>query len=130
MVRAYRAGLAVIRDGVPVADVIAASFRAVEQVRDSLKSPIAKRAAAAILDGSGSEAWQLHGIGLDAGEPLPAILRAGMVIDYEPIFALGGLGLYLEDMLLVTREGHEVLTPGLPTTADEIQRFMASGRKP
>jgi Xaa-Pro aminopeptidase len=79
MVRAYRAGLAVIRDGVPVAEVIRASFHAVERVRDSLKSPLARQAAAAILDGSGSEAWQLHGIGLDAGEPLPAVLRAGIV---------------------------------------------------
>jgi Xaa-Pro aminopeptidase len=53
-----------------------------------------------------------------------------MVIDYEPILAMAGLGLYLEDMIQVTSEGAETLTPGLPTTADEIEGFMTRTRRP
>jgi Xaa-Pro aminopeptidase len=130
MVRAYRAGLAVIRDGTPVADVLAASFHEVERLRDGLKSPLARQAATAILDHTGSRAWQLHGIGLEAAEPPPTVLRSSMVIDYEPILAVAGLGFYLEDMILVTPEGAEILTPGLPTTADEIESFMTRPPRP
>ncbi len=53
-----------------------------------------------------------------------------MVLDYEPILAVAGLGFYLEDMILVTRDGAEVLTPGLPTTAEEIEEFMKRRRAP
>jgi len=34
---------------------------------------------------------------------------------------------YLEDMILITETGHEVLSKGLPYTAEEIEAFM-SGR--
>jgi Xaa-Pro aminopeptidase len=47
----------------------------------------------------------------------------------EPIFSVDGQGFYLEDMILVTPTGHEILTPGLPYTADEIERRVGSGTK-
>ena len=45
-----------------------------------------------------------------------------MVVAFEPIFSVDGQGFYLEDMVLVTKEGHEILTPGLPYSAGEIER--------
>ena len=120
---AYRAGLREIRDSVPVTDVFAASFREVARRQGALRTDLAQAAAKAILAGKPPD-WQIHGIGLEPAEPVPPVLRAGMVIDYEPIFTLRGQGFYLEDMILVTRTGYEILTPGLPYTAAEVEDAM------
>jgi Xaa-Pro aminopeptidase len=50
------------------------------------------------------------------------------VLAFEPILAVDGVGLYLEDMILVTSEETEVLTTGLPYSAVEIERAMRSQR--
>jgi Xaa-Pro aminopeptidase len=47
-----------------------------------------------------------------------------MVVDYEPIFSVDGLGFYMEDMLVVTATGFELLTPGLPYGSREIEQAM------
>ncbi len=66
-----------------------------------------------------------HGIGLEVHErprlidkdPLP--LRAGMVITIEPgIYLPGWGGVRIEDDILVTRDGHEVLS-SVPKTLEE-----------
>ncbi|MFT5928496.1 MAG: Xaa-Pro aminopeptidase, partial [Candidatus Azotimanducaceae bacterium] len=36
-----------------------------------------------------------------------------------------GIGIRIEDNVLVTRTGHEVLTEGIPKTIDEIESYMA-----
>ncbi len=59
-----------------------------------------------------------HGVGLEIHE-LPrlaagtdAVLRPGMVITIEPgVYLPGKCGVRIEDMLLVTERGYEVLTP-------------------
>jgi Xaa-Pro aminopeptidase len=66
----------------------------------------------------------MHGSGLEPGEGRPDVLKAGMIIEFEPMFELDGQGYYLEDMILITPDGHEVLTPGLPYTAEEIEAAM------
>ena len=119
---AYRAGVATIRDRTTIAAVIEASIDDVKRRRPSLRSPLAKEAAALIARPGGIPYWQLHGIGLEDAELAPDTLRAGMVVDYEPIFVVAGQGFYMEDMLLVTASGAEILTKGLPTTAREIER--------
>jgi Xaa-Pro aminopeptidase len=40
------------------------------------------------------------------------------------MFSVGADAYYMEDMILVTASGHEVLTRGLPYTADEIEAVM------
>jgi Xaa-Pro aminopeptidase len=50
-----------------------------------------------------------------------------MAVAYELMFTVDGDGFYLEDMVLVTRGGSELLTPGLPYTAREIEAAMAAG---
>ncbi len=39
---------------------------------------------------------------------------------------IGAHAYYLEDMILVTPTGHEVLSAGLPYTAEEIEGAMRS----
>ena len=67
--------------------------------------------------------WQVHTVNLDEGH-VGGPLRAGTTIAFEPIASIGGQGYYLEDMFLVTKEGAELLTPGVPYSADEIEAAM------
>jgi Xaa-Pro aminopeptidase len=127
LISAYRAGLAAMRDGVRAKDVIAASIREVERRKDSIKTPLGRKAVAVLLGRGGTQYWQIHGVGLEAAERIPEVLRAGMIVAFEPIFSVEGQGFYLEDMVLVTRDRYEILTTGLPYSADEIESLV--GRK-
>jgi Xaa-Pro aminopeptidase len=120
----YRAGLAAIRDGVADTTVIRASVAEAARRRSSMRTALGRRAAALIVERDSIPYWQIHGIGLDIAEGLPSVLSAGMVLDYEPIFVVGNHGFYMEDMILVTATGYEILTKGLPNTAAEIERAM------
>ncbi|HWH04751.1 MAG TPA: aminopeptidase P N-terminal domain-containing protein [Gemmatimonadales bacterium] len=124
LVAAYRAGLGVLRDGATVSDVIRASVAEVARRQPALRTSLGRDAAAVITRPDGIPFWQLHGIGLDPAEGLPDTLHAGMTMDYEPIFVVGDQGFYMEDMILVTPAGFEILTTGLPYTAAEIERAM------
>jgi Xaa-Pro aminopeptidase len=66
-------------------------------------------------------------------------LAPGMVLTIEPGLyvapgareappELRGLGIRIEDDVLVTREGREVLTAGVPKDPEEIESLMATGR--
>ncbi len=122
LIAAYRAGLAAIKDGVKSADVFAASLDAVRKRQPALTTPLGRKAADVLLAKEGLQFWGIHGVGLEAGEGAPETLAAGMVVAFEPIFSVEGQGFYLEDMLLVTKDGHEILTPGLPYSAEEIEK--------
>jgi Xaa-Pro aminopeptidase len=59
-----------------------------------------------------------HGVGLEVHEPprlaagTDVILRPGMVVTIEPgVYLPGNCGVRIEDILLVTEHGYEVLTP-------------------
>jgi len=130
LVATYRAGLAVLRDGVADSTVIQASLAEARRLRPTMRTALGRRAAAVIAERDSVPYWQIHGIGLDIAERLPSVLRAGMVLDYEPIFAVGGQGFYMEDMILITPTGHEILTKGVPSSAAEIERAMRATGTP
>jgi Xaa-Pro aminopeptidase len=123
----YRAGLAAIKDQVRPKTVYDAALAEVRRLAPALATSEGRHAADTLLGPQGTEAWQLHGVGLDDAEGLPETLRAGMAVAYELMFTVDGDGFYLEDMVLVTRGGSELLTPGLPYTAREIEAAMAAG---
>ena len=122
----YQAGLDAMGDGVSVTEVRAASVGAVQASVDDMTTNEGRAAAAEILSG-GPGVWHIHGVGIDSGEDIPDVLRSGMVVAYEPGFSVGPDAYYLEDMIVITSEGHRVLSAGLPYSATEIAEFM-SGR--
>ena len=123
-VAVYRAGLATLRDGAAAEGLLRATVAEAGRLQEAMRTPLGKRAAALLTKPDSLPYWQWHGVGLDIAEPLPRILRAGMVLDYEPIFVVDGQGFYMEDMILITPTGYEILTNGLPSTAAEIERAM------
>jgi Xaa-Pro aminopeptidase len=70
-----------------------------------------------------------HSVGLEVHDPWrkDAVLRPGAVITVEPgvYIAAKGLGVRIEDTVLVTETGCEVLSKSLPKTREGIERLMA-----
>ena len=114
-----------VRNGAKIQDIRRAWTEAIARNQPQLSTPLAQAAARAILAPKGAPFWSIHTVGLRVDD-VRDILRTGMVVAYEPIVSAQGQGFYLEDMLLITREGYEVLTPGLPYTAEEIEQAMNS----
>jgi hypothetical protein len=47
-----------------------------------------------------------------------------MTVNFEPIASVDDQGFFLEDMYLITNEGAELLTPGVPYSAEQIEAAM------
>lgn len=123
LIRAYRAGLAVMREGVTHDDIAAACRKAVAQAQ--IKTQLGLEAANLLMQPERADIWHLHGCGLEPGEGRPKTLKAGMVLAFEPTFSISEQGFYLEDMILITKNGYEILTKDLPYTAEEIEAEMS-----
>ena len=123
LIAAYQAGLGAMRAGITRAELAEVSRAAVRKAQPTLVSEHAKKAARAML-GGGDNVWHVHGVGVDGGEERLPRLEAGSVIAFEPGFSVDDDAYYLEDMILITETGHEILTKGLPYTAEEIARAM------
>lgn len=84
-----------------------------------------------------------HWLGLDVHDPgdyardgASRTLEEGMVFTVEPGIYFGpgaleeggddfaGIGVRIEDDVVITRDGAEVLTAGLPTAADDVEAFL------
>ena len=92
--------------------------------RDNAKSALAKQAIGNWTERKNVPYWQMHTMNLEAGY-IDGALRPGMTIDFEPIASIGGQGYYLEDMFLITKDGAEKLTPGVPYSAEEIEEVIS-----
>jgi Xaa-Pro aminopeptidase len=81
----------------------------------------------------------VHDVGDYRVEGASRELEPGMVLTIEPGIYLPagdrlaprwrGIGIRIEDDVLVTREGHEVLTADAPKTVADIQRTMKRRRR-
>jgi Xaa-Pro aminopeptidase len=72
-----------------------------------------------------------HGVGMATHDvPLGEVLREGMVFAIEPGLYLPGkdLGIRIEDTVLITRDGVEVLSAGVPKEIAEIEALLATRR--
>ena len=68
-----------------------------------------------------------HHVGLDVHDQGAAKLEPGMLITVEPGAYLDdqGMGCRIEDVILVTEEGHLNLSAHLPSRPDDIEKLMA-----
>jgi Xaa-Pro aminopeptidase len=122
-VAAYQAGVKSIRDGATADHVFDAWSRELLRHRGAVKSDMANRAIDSWSRRDNVPYWELHTMNLDAGS-IGSQLRAGSTIDFEPIASIDGQGFYLEDMFLVGKDSAELLTPGVPYRAEEIEAAM------
>jgi Xaa-Pro aminopeptidase len=72
-----------------------------------------------------------HTVGMDVHDVWVGQLEPGMVITVEPGIYIPkeALGVRIEDDVMVTRTGHEVLSHGVPKTIEEIEALMGGKKK-
>jgi len=118
---AYQAGIDAMRPGGTPKDVFRATLSYIQQHQAGLKTSLAKEAAEDALKHLG---FPLHGLGVDMAEGAPKVFEKGNVICYEPLFSASGQGFFVEDTVLITADGHEVLNPALPYAPQEIEKSI------
>ena len=152
VLEAQEAALAVIRPGVMMVEVIkaaAAVYRkhgleqyedvgrmGEEQVWGLMPSPthyLTRNAGLTRYSATGMGVRDLgHHIGLDAtdGRDYSVPLAPGMVFTVEPKIYIPekGIGIMIEDMILVTATGYEILSASAPKSVADIERAMAGQR--
>jgi len=71
-----------------------------------------------------------HTVGMDVHDVWVGTLEPGMVITIEPGIYIPeeALGVRIEDDVLVTKNGREVLSRGVPKTVEEIEALMGEKR--
>jgi len=114
--------------------VLRAQRAAIEAVKPGADFGTVDAAARRIIVAAGYGAHFLHGtshhVGLDVHDPGPRELAAGMTITVEPGIYLAdeGIGIRIEDVVLVTADGCRVLSEGFPKEADAIEEILLAAR--
>ncbi len=117
---AQQAVIDAIKPGVPMADLTKIARAYIDKHgKDSKGNSLGKY----LLHGVS------HNVGLDVHDAtVPNTnLENGMVITVEPGVYLSdeGIGIRIEDVILVTADGATVLSAGLPRSPDEVEKAMA-----
>jgi Xaa-Pro aminopeptidase len=127
---AYRAALAAVRPGATQRDIALASVEALKKELPRLADDVLRRGVQSYIERHENGAplghyvdYYVGGAG-DAAKPLVP----GQVFVIEPVMKLpdrNNFRVTLEDMILVTETGHEVLSGILPMDADAIEKIIA-----
>ena len=147
---AQRAGIEAARPGAKFADVHAAAIRVIaEHLHDWGLLPVSVEESLDPETGGHHRRWMVHGtshhLGIDVHDCAQArsenyrggVLKPGMVITVEPGLyfkstdllvpdELRGIGVRIEDDVLITADGCEVLSARLPREADAVENWMAT----
>ena len=126
--------------------VLGAQQTAIDSVRPGMDIPRLNQIARAYLRAHSDtlcgrqscDTYFVHGLshwlGMDVHDvgDVRTPLAAGMVLTVEPGVYLPreALGVRIEDDVLVTREGHEVLSAAAPKRPEEVEAAMRRGRQP
>ena len=129
LVSAYFAGLHTIRNDRVFSDIKAAFDREIENHKGKMNTRLGQKAIELLLADKALKHLIIHTQGLGGYEGASDTCKTGMVLAWEPKFAVENQGFYLEDMVLVKEDGYEILTPGVPYYAEEIELFMNSFKK-
>lgn len=122
-VAAYHAGAGALREGATIDQVFAVWREELIRHRAFAKTLLAQHAIDSWSKRENVPFWQIHSTNLATGVP-PNPLLAGVTINFEPIASIDGQGFFLEDMYLIEKDGAELLTPGVPYSAEEIESVM------
>jgi Xaa-Pro aminopeptidase len=131
---AHDAALAACQPGAPVDGIHAAARATLARGLASAgllqESQLEEEAAIKAVFPHRTSHWlglEVHDVGAYAQADQQVLLQPGMVLTIEPGVYLPGesLGIRIEDDVLITPSGHEVLTAQLPTRADELERLLA-----
>lgn len=136
-----------VKPGIALVDI---NKTVVEQLVDGLlELGLLKGQRETLIEDEAYKAFYMHGIshylGLDVHDvgdygtlESPRLLEAGMAITIEPGLYVSndadvddcwkGIGVRIEDDLLVTKNGAEVLSADVPKTIDEIEALMADAK--
>lgn len=151
---AQQAGIAAVKPGNKFSDVHAAAIRVIaEQLHEWGLLPEGVDVEATLDKETGQfhRRWMVHGtshhLGIDVHDCALALredymhaeLRPGMILTVEPGLyfkaddelvpdELRGIGVRIEDDVLVTEAGHEVLSAGIPSSADDVESWIARVR--
>ena len=122
-VSAYHAGAKALREGVTLDQVFEVWRKELASHRAAAKSQLAQHAIDSWSDRKNVPFWQIHTTNLSVTIP-SGPFKAGTTINYEPIASVDGQGFFLEDTYLITKDGAELLTPGVPYSAEDIEAAM------
>ncbi len=148
VLEAQEAGIAAARPGASFSDVHAAAIAVVARHLEEWGMLPVTADESLGPDGGQHRRWMVHGtshhLGMDVHDCAKArnddyrqgVLKPGMVITVEPgiyikstdLLApeeLRGIGVRIEDDILITDTGHEILSRSLPRAADDVERWMA-----
>lgn len=111
--RAADAIIAAARPGVTLAELTAIAYDAIPDSQEKyMQTP----------------SYFGHHIGLSSGDPalMDVRLEPGMVFTVEPWYYNHdrGIAVFVEDVILITEDGAEVLTRSLPRTPDELESLI------
>jgi Xaa-Pro aminopeptidase len=115
--------------------VLEAQNAGIEKIRPGATFLDVDKAARNKLEHYGLEEYLKHGVSHYVGMSVHDVgiaqaFEPGVVITVEPGVYIPekGLGIRIEDTVLVTKDGYEILSRGVPKEIPEIERLMSEGR--
>ncbi|GAA1886819.1 aminopeptidase P family protein [Lapillicoccus jejuensis] len=152
VLEAQEAAMAVIKPGVPFSAIHDAAIRVIAETVHEwglLPEGVTLEQTLDKEEGQFHRRWMVHGtshhLGLDVhdcalatrADYMEADLRPGMILTVEPGLyfkaddelvpeELRGIGVRIEDDVLVTEDGYELLSSRIPRTADDVEAWIAS----
>ncbi|MFG0283883.1 MAG: M24 family metallopeptidase, partial [Phycisphaerales bacterium JB039] len=116
--------------------VLRAQEAAIRAIKPGAKIGDIDAAARAIIDKAGLGDSYIHGIGHQLGLEVHDVtpdgpLKEGMVVTIEPgaYVRETGIGVRIEDDVLVTKTGSRVLTSAIPKKVKDVEAAMAGAKK-